>query len=185
MPSFLGGIDNLNLDNLARLKLHIPYSLSEVNLILDVIPRTADVKTSPGVSVTDAQIKIKRGAIFHFDTGKDKAARNKDSGANLCRDFIADQAARRCSRGKSIGICIWHLRKIIKSGIWRGNLRSTASCPNIWANAGIGEMKRFTDAGRQALRDKNFYAALSSALIIPDVCGSLENPGAGRIKREI
>jgi len=73
MPSFLGGIDNLNLDNLARLKLHIPYSLSEVNLILDVIPRTADVKTSPGVSVTDAQIyDHTRGAIFHFDTGKDK-----------------------------------------------------------------------------------------------------------------
>ena len=43
-------------------------------------------------------------------------------------------------------------------------------------------MKRFTDAGRQALRDKNFYAALSSALIIPDVCGSLENPGAGKSK---
>jgi hypothetical protein len=35
-------------------------------------------------------------------------------------------------------------------------------------------MKRFTDAGRRALRDNNLYAALSLALTIPDICGSLE-----------
>jgi len=38
-------------------------------------------------------------------------------------------------------------------------------------------MKRFTDAGRQAINDGNLYAALSLALTIPDICGSLEDPG--------
>lgn len=67
MPTFLGGVDNLNLDNLARLKLHVPYSLSEVNLILDVIPRSVEVKTTPGVSVADGQIyDHTRGTIFSF-----------------------------------------------------------------------------------------------------------------------
>jgi hypothetical protein len=41
-------------------------------------------------------------------------------------------------------------------------------------------MKRFTDAGRRAIADKNDYAALSLALMIPDICGSLEDPGPGK-----
>lgn len=41
-------------------------------------------------------------------------------------------------------------------------------------------MKRFTDAGRRAVADKNWYAALSLALTIPDICGSLEEPGTGK-----
>jgi hypothetical protein len=41
-------------------------------------------------------------------------------------------------------------------------------------------MKRFTDAGRRAIADKNYYAALSLALMIPDICGSLEDPGPGK-----
>lgn len=44
-------------------------------------------------------------------------------------------------------------------------------------------MKRFTDAGRKAIKDDNLYAALSLALMMPDICGSLENPGPGRSKR--
>jgi hypothetical protein len=44
-------------------------------------------------------------------------------------------------------------------------------------------MKRFTDAGRQALADKNNYAALSLALMIPDICGSMEDPGPNRTQR--
>jgi hypothetical protein len=38
-------------------------------------------------------------------------------------------------------------------------------------------MKRFTHAGRQAIASKNLYAALSLALMIPDICGSIEDPG--------
>src|SRR4051812_29454408 len=41
-------------------------------------------------------------------------------------------------------------------------------------------MKRFTEAGRAAIRQNNVYAALSLALMIPDICGSLEEPGPGK-----
>jgi hypothetical protein len=41
-------------------------------------------------------------------------------------------------------------------------------------------MKRFTDAGRQAIKDGNLYAALSLALTLPDVCSSLERPGPSK-----
>ena len=41
-------------------------------------------------------------------------------------------------------------------------------------------MKRFTDAGRRAIADSNLYAALSLALMMPDICGSLEDPGPGK-----
>lgn len=43
-------------------------------------------------------------------------------------------------------------------------------------------MKRFTDAGRQAIADDNFFAGLSLALIIPEICGSLEDPGPNKSK---
>ena len=39
-------------------------------------------------------------------------------------------------------------------------------------------MKRFTVAGRKAIWAKNWYAGLSLALTLPDICGSLEEPGA-------
>src|SRR3977135_3869881 len=38
-------------------------------------------------------------------------------------------------------------------------------------------MKRFTDSGRKAIEDDNLYTALSLALMMPDICGSLEDPG--------
>ena len=41
-------------------------------------------------------------------------------------------------------------------------------------------MKRFTNAGRQAIKDGNLYAALSLALTLPDVCSSLERPGPSK-----
>ena len=41
-------------------------------------------------------------------------------------------------------------------------------------------MKRFTDAGRKAVADQNFYAALSLALMMPDICASIEDPGPGK-----
>jgi hypothetical protein len=41
-------------------------------------------------------------------------------------------------------------------------------------------MKRFTDAGRAAIDAGNFYAGLSLALMMPDICGSLEDPGRGK-----
>lgn len=44
-------------------------------------------------------------------------------------------------------------------------------------------MKRFTDAGRKAIEQDNLYSALSLALMVPDICGSLEDPGPGKSKR--
>jgi hypothetical protein len=42
------------------------------------------------------------------------------------------------------------------------------------------KMKRFTDAGRNAIKQGNLYSALSLALMIPDICASLEDPGPGK-----
>jgi hypothetical protein len=41
-------------------------------------------------------------------------------------------------------------------------------------------MKRFTDSGRKALDGGNHYIALSLALMLPDICGSIEDPGPGK-----
>lgn len=38
-------------------------------------------------------------------------------------------------------------------------------------------MNRYTDAMRQALEAKNWYAALYMALTMPDICSKLEKPG--------
>jgi hypothetical protein len=43
-------------------------------------------------------------------------------------------------------------------------------------------MKRFTDAGRKVIEQDNLYCALSLALMVPDICGSLEDPGPGKSK---
>jgi len=54
------------------------------------------------------------------------------------------------------------------------------------ANRGGGcvhPVKRFTDAGRRAIADDNLYAALSLALTMPDICGSLEDPGPGKSRK--
>ncbi len=44
-------------------------------------------------------------------------------------------------------------------------------------------MKRFTTGGRGAIQSDNLYAALTLALTIPDICGSLEDPGPGKSQR--
>jgi hypothetical protein len=41
-------------------------------------------------------------------------------------------------------------------------------------------MRRFTDAGRKAIADGNLYAALSLALMMPDICASIEDAGPGK-----
>jgi hypothetical protein len=43
-------------------------------------------------------------------------------------------------------------------------------------------MHRFTESGREAIKTNNLYAALTLALMIPDICGSLENPGKGKVE---
>jgi len=44
-------------------------------------------------------------------------------------------------------------------------------------------MERFTRAGRNAVEAENWYGALTIALMIPDICGSLEDPGLGKVAK--
>ncbi len=46
-------------------------------------------------------------------------------------------------------------------------------------------MKRFTDAIRTAVENKNWYGALMIALTMPDICGKLENPKLNSKTRSI
>lgn len=46
-------------------------------------------------------------------------------------------------------------------------------------------MERFTKAVRLALANQNWYGALSTALILPDICGWLETPEIGSRKRYV
>lgn len=44
-------------------------------------------------------------------------------------------------------------------------------------------MRRFTDAGRQAVAKENWYSALTLGLVIPEICASLEQPGPGKSQK--
>jgi hypothetical protein len=46
-------------------------------------------------------------------------------------------------------------------------------------------MKRFTDSIRKSVECKNWYGALSMALMLPDICGRLEKPCMGSQARYI
>jgi hypothetical protein len=73
LPPSLGGIDYLNLDNVARLKLYVPYSANSVTLLLDIVPTSPIVRTSPNVVVEGAQIYNQSlGVQYVFDTGDNK-----------------------------------------------------------------------------------------------------------------
>jgi hypothetical protein len=56
LPPFMGGNDYLLLDNVARLRRHVPYSMSTVTLILDVVPQKFPDQFSRDLSVADVQI---------------------------------------------------------------------------------------------------------------------------------
>lgn len=46
-------------------------------------------------------------------------------------------------------------------------------------------MERFVEAIRNAIKQKNWYAALFMALTLPDICGRLENPKNGSEARYV
>lgn len=47
---------------------------------------------------------------------------------------------------------------------------------NLFVELLGGNMKRFTESIRKAVKSGDWYGALSTALTLPDVCGRLENP---------
>src|SRR4029077_16109342 len=46
-------------------------------------------------------------------------------------------------------------------------------------------MQHFLDSVRSAIRERNWYAALSVALALPDICSKLENPARGSKARYV
>lgn len=71
MPSELGGNTTLNLDNVGTLKLHVPYSLDKITLLLDVVPVSLPNRHDPSVEITDAEIyDHTTGKQYTFDTDK-------------------------------------------------------------------------------------------------------------------
>mgnify|MGYP001591711657 CR=1 FL=1 len=73
LPSSLGGIDYLNLDNVATLKLYVPSSLNKVTLLLDVVPISLPDQHNKAFIVEDAQYYNQSlGKQYIFDAGENK-----------------------------------------------------------------------------------------------------------------
>jgi hypothetical protein len=73
LPPSLGGVDYLNLDNIARLKLYVPYSREYVTLLLDIIPTDMPSRSGSGIAVEGAQIYDQSlGVTYVFDKGAQK-----------------------------------------------------------------------------------------------------------------
>lgn len=73
LPSSLGGNSTLNLDNIATLILHVPYSMDSVTLLLDVVPVVFPDRYSNLITIEDAQYyNQSNGKQYVFDTGKNK-----------------------------------------------------------------------------------------------------------------
>jgi hypothetical protein len=61
----------------------------------------------------------------------------------------------------------------------------SVSCGKIRAQSEEAAMQHFIDAVKSAVGQGNWYAALTLALTLPDVCGRLENPTMGSKQRYI
>lgn len=76
LPPSLGGNDQLNLDNVATLQLHVPYSESSITLLLDVVTTSFQPATSEGVTVEGARTyNHNSGTTYLFDTENNKRHR--------------------------------------------------------------------------------------------------------------
>jgi hypothetical protein len=73
----------------------------------------------------------------------------------------------------------------------RGIMRRTADLghtvgPNTYVGAHVlPRMKELIDSVRNAIVQRNWYAALSLALVLPDICGFLESPNVGSQSRYV
>jgi hypothetical protein len=74
LPPMLGGNIALKLDNVATMRLHAPYSLNLVTLILDAVPVDVSVShNKPGLSIDGAQGCVHRGTeVYTFDIDQNK-----------------------------------------------------------------------------------------------------------------
>lgn len=68
LPPSLGGNDRLNLDNVATLKLHVPYSDNSVTLLLDVVVITLPSNTEGPIKTEGVKsYNHNSGTIYLFD----------------------------------------------------------------------------------------------------------------------
>jgi len=73
LPPSLGGNSILKLDNVATLKLHNPYSMSSVTLLLDVVPIDISIQHGPGMSIEGAKRSSLSGTVqYVFDVEQHK-----------------------------------------------------------------------------------------------------------------
>lgn len=73
LPSSLGGNDSLNLDNVATLQVHVPYTENSITLLLDVVTTelpsiSTESMTVEGVTTYNHRL----GATYFFDTAEHK-----------------------------------------------------------------------------------------------------------------
>lgn len=73
LPPSLGGNDSLSLDNVAILRLHVPYSLTSVTLLLDVVPTSLPDQHNAALIVEGAQYYNQlSGKEYVFNTTNNK-----------------------------------------------------------------------------------------------------------------
>jgi hypothetical protein len=73
LPPSLGGNDLLNLDNVAKLKLHVPFSMDSVTTLLDVVVTNLPDQHTDNFSVEGTQYYNQTsGTQYIFDTTDNK-----------------------------------------------------------------------------------------------------------------
>jgi hypothetical protein len=73
LPPFMGGNMTLTLDNVATLRLHLPYSMQMLTLLLDVVPMDMRVVHNENIQVQGAQGYFHSGAAtYTFDAQQRK-----------------------------------------------------------------------------------------------------------------
>ena len=97
LPPSLGGVDHLNLDNIATLQLHVPYDTSRITLMLNKMPVIElSPQISKGIKVESFLLISHEGARFYTFSTTDSTQKIPVAG----RIFVVS------------------LRKISKMDIW-------------------------------------------------------------------
>ena len=93
LPTQLGGIDRISLDNIGTMKRYLILSENSLSMILNVSPVE---KLSPVKGVEDTQIySYGKSQIYLFDTGKNRSHQINTSGRkfvvtlNKIKEFVA------------------------------------------------------------------------------------------------
>jgi hypothetical protein len=72
MPAHLGGIQVVDLDGIATLRLTGPYSEQTATLSVDLVPTTYPDNIQPNFQVTDFHVHVGNSQTLFFDTSENK-----------------------------------------------------------------------------------------------------------------